>query len=62
MKIDMPRWPAWRSVRASTKPTSATGALWIQILPPLSTQPSPSRTASVRMPETSVPASGSVMQ
>ncbi len=44
MKIDMPRLPAALSVRASTNPKSATGALWIQILPPFRIQPSPSRT------------------
>ena len=32
MKMLMPRWPAALSVRASTKPKSATGALWIQSL------------------------------
>ena len=62
MKMLMPRLPAAWSVRASTKPTSATGALWIHSFEPLSSQPSPVRSAVVLMPETSVPASASVMQ
>ena len=61
MKMLMPRWPASLSVRASTKAKSQTGALWIQSLPPSSRQPSPVRVAVVRMPETSEPASASVM-
>ncbi len=57
----MPRFPAAGSVRASATAKSATGALWIQIFSPVSRQPTPSRRAVVRMPETSEPASGSVI-
>ena len=51
-----------RDVFAATKYTSASTPLVMNILLPLSTQPSPlaSRTARVRMPATSDPASGSV--
>ena len=58
----MPRLPAAGSVRARTTAKSATGALWIQIFSPVSLKPAPSRAAVVRTPETSEPASGSVMQ
>ncbi len=48
------------SVRAQTTATSATPPLVIQVFSPLSTQPSPSRRAVVRMPAGFEPKSGSV--
>ena len=48
------------SVRAKTMNRSATGALVMYRLAPPRTQPSPSRTAAVVMPEGSEPASASV--
>ncbi len=53
-----PRMPS--SVRAHTTATSATVPLVIHILVPSSTQSSPSRLATVRMPEGLEPKSGSV--
>jgi len=50
------------SVRASTNPQSATGALWIHSFEPFSRQPRSLRSAVVLIPETSEPASASVMQ
>ncbi|EWS62787.1 hypothetical protein Y695_03982 [Hydrogenophaga sp. T4] len=61
MKIEIPREPlAVGSVLAATKYTSPCTPLVMNILLPLITQWSPSRTARVRMPATSEPASGSV--
>ncbi len=61
MKIEMPREPlAARSVFAPTKYRSPCTPLVMNILLPLITHSSPSRTARVRMPATSEPASGSV--
>ena len=57
----MPRLPCSGAVRASTTAKSATGALWIQSLPPESVQPSGVSVAVVLMPDTSEPASASVM-
>ena len=53
-----PRIPS--SVPAQTTATSATEPLVIHILVPLSTQPSPSRLAVVRIPAGLEPKSGSV--
>ncbi len=57
----MPRLPAAASVRARTTAKSATGALWIHSLLPSSRQPAGVRVAVVRMPDTSDPASASVI-
>ena len=61
MNIEIPCEPrASRLVLAATKYTSACTPLVMNILLPLSTNPSPARSARVRMPATSDPASGSV--
>ncbi len=58
---DMPRAPSTSSeVRASRQSQSAWAPLVMNIFEPLMTHSSPSRTARVRMPATSLPASGSV--
>ena len=55
--------PRWRSstepVRASSRQRCARGAPLVQIFWPVMRQPSPSRTARVRSPARSEPASGS---
>ena len=53
--------PAAGSVRANTSTLSAWKPFVMKVFEPFSTQSSPSRTAFVRMPCRSLPASGSVM-
>ncbi len=60
MNAEIPCDDAARSVTAITTHTSATCALVVKVLPPFITQESPSRTARVRVPPASDPASGSV--
>ena len=57
----MPREPASGSVRATTITRSELMPLVMNVLAPLSTQASPSLTATVRMPCRSLPAPGSVI-
>ena len=57
---DMPREPGSSEVRASRQSQSACVPFVMYSLAPLMTHSSPSRTARVRMPATSLPASGSV--
>ena len=60
INAEIPCEDAARSVTAMATQTSATCALVVKVFPPFSTQQSPSRTACVRVPPASDPASGSV--
>ena len=60
MKAEMPRLPLARSVTAITTITPPILPWVMNVLAPLRTQVSPSRTATVRVPAASLPADGSV--